>query len=308
MPHSSGGGGSRGVHAGSGGGHNANVGYRPFAGSVHYVYYRENGEPQDLYAKADMENMKKPNAALHGIGLAILLGVAIWCLVLFVQQFTFPHRIDPASYSSAIVIEDRTGAVDEDALRGVFSDFRELTGVTPSVEILYESDPQLYSPKAYARNEYMRLFDDEKHWLFVILFPDDESVCSCWEGMIGDNTGGVIGAASERSFTYILQRKLSAAKPADLNGALAEAFAEFSAGVMRPHTDGANWGLFLIMFLILLCYAERQVRSYRMDCMLYMAKKVPEGKEKKACLKCGCGYYPGTVRRCPRCGERTEKK
>jgi len=308
MPHSSGGGshggGSRG---GSRGGSSPRVARRPYPGARRYIYYHP-GTTRSEYLYSSGERTAPDTAQLRGAGFmsVVLLLVAFF---LVKSVITGPMKTDLNSYNASIVIEDTVGIIDNDAqLMVTLEDFQALTGVSPSVEIVEHSDWQTnYTTLEYfAYGEYLRQFNDEKHWLFVISYPenvDADFVDWAWEGMIGDDVSATISSASEERMTGLMQKYLLRADPDGVAEAISGAFREFSETVMDPPTGFSAYfpaaiPLLFAAFLMLTAWTDYR-RKKRLADAYPLGYDAPTERN---CEYCGCMYVEGTVAGCPHCG------
>jgi len=308
MPHSSGGGShGGGSHGGSHRSSSPRVSRRPYSGARRYIYYYP-GTTRSEYLYCSGERTAPDNTQLRSAGF---MSVALLLVALFMVKsaFTGPVKTDLNSYNASILIEDTAGLIDNTIpLMATLEDFQSLTGVTPSVEIVTHSDWQdnYASLEAFSYSEYLRQFDDEKHWLFVFSYPEDTSsgfVDWAWEGMIGDDVGGTISSAAEERMTGLMQSYLLRAEPDGVAEAISGAFREFSETVMDPPK---GFGAYLpalipvlfVAFLLLTVWTDYRRRKR-------LADAYPLGYDTPAernCEYCGCMYVEGTVSVCPHCG------
>ena len=280
MAHSSGGGShAGGAHYSSHGSNSENmvppISRHPYIGAHHYVYYAAGGEPVDYYYKG---TPKKPDLKGMIIGLIIVTAIAIPLLIFcFCNCRFYPEKTEVSSYDSSIVISDSTGLLDnEEELRQAIEDFRDETGVTLSVEIISKSEVRWYEDlEDYAYNEYERLFRDEKHWLFVVAYPEntakDGNVNWDWEGMIGDDLGDTIGESSEDRMTDLVQNALEETKPGEVGEALVSAFSAFEKEAMETRMETPLVFLTIVIGLAYLCLIVGMVSQHFEESHLYEA-------------------------------------
>lgn len=324
MPHSSGGGshgggfhssssasrsssGSSRSYSGGGGGFSAQpIRHSYYAGATRYVWYGRNGSCRSLYQKGAHE---KPSLGTTiGVLFVIsLVAVPIICFLLALG-LVIPKALDTNSYNANIVIEDPSGFTTGSGLQEALVAFREKTGVTPGVEIVPdESWKEHYTDlQTYALSEYLRLFDDEKHWLVVLSWPTGTDAASftdwSWEGMIGDECRPAINSDAEAAFTETVHRHLLRAAPETVGEELARAYTEFSATGMEIQI---RVGFLVAAVVLLAVYAfliAYFIRDYRDAKRILEAVAAPANAKEYNCEYCGSLYVSGTVTRCPNCG------
>lgn len=319
MPHSSGGGShGGGFHSGSGSSFSRSgssssrgpapepIRRRPYAGATRYVWYGTDGSCRSLYHKGKPD---KPSVGMTIVGIlaATLIMIPI-IFVLMVSGLRIPKALDTASYESNVIIMDKLGLVEGAELPAAMKQFRNKTGVTPAVEAVpngsWEAD--YTGLEAFALSEYLRLFNDEKHWLFVISWPEDAADTSftnwSWEGMIGDECGPAIDSDAEKAFTRLVHQHLLRATPETVGEELAKAFTEFSETCMEkqvvlPLVIVAAVVTAAYVFLVYIL-----IRDYRDSKRLFGAVAAPKDAKECNCAYCGTLYVEGTVTKCPSCG------
>lgn len=308
MPHSSGGGShGGGSHGGSGFGGVSRPTYsnRPFPGGTRYVYYSRTGVMHTYYGTAPRTKMSLASLVFSLVMLSIF-ALPLFFTVLSSARFT-PSKIT-ASYNTKIVIEDKISIVDIETIENSFESFQDITGVTPALEVVSKEyvDKHYSSLETFAYSEYLRMFDDEYHWLFVIAVPEDyktaEFVDWEWEGMIGDDVGQVIDESSEDNMTEIMHKNLLRLDADKITSAVAKAFNEYSGEVMDSTVHVEMYllaGFIVIVYCIIAAY---QIYSYVSLIGTTESKPVKEGAKQYACEYCGCMYISGSVSVCPHCG------
>lgn len=327
MPHSSGGGShSGGSHGGSshhssGGGSSSYSGgggsgpnpfldskfsRRPYKGAQKYVIYNKRGKMRYVYHAG---STTAPDWELMIIAL-LVMSLIFLPLIWLLSKFAYyqPKPIDYKTYDSTIVVEDHIGIVDEKSLEESLQPFRTTTGVTPSVEIVNDSEwiDDYESLERFAYNEYLRLFDDEKHWLVLVSYPDEYKTQSFvdwkWEGMIGDDVYMAISSKKEAMFTDIFQKHMVRMSGNELQPAIKAAYDEFSSRAMEPEKSrGAFVFMCILLGLYLLSIRYFIVNHYehiRMQSAYHVAKNAVQLE----CEYCGCMYISGTISTCPHCG------
>lgn len=316
MAHSSGGGSHGGgfhssgshssSHSSGSGSYGQPISSRYYAGATRYVWYGNNGTCHSLYKQGKREKPRRGGLIFEIVIISLIL-LPIFA-VLLLTGFFFPRPLNTADYDTNIVIEDEAGLLTDGSLTPALEAFREKTGVTPGVKTLMEGKWKAHFSdlETYALSEYMRLYDDEKHWLLVISRPTAASGSTfsdwAWEGMIGDDCGPAINTDSEDAFTKIIHKHLLRAAPDTVGKELAEAYAEFTATCMEPRFDpavlitAAFIGLVYALLLVLF------IQDYKKQQQLYEAVPVPKGAKEYNCEYCGTMYVGGTVSKCPSCG------
>ena len=319
MPHASGGGShGGGSHSGGsfhssshfGGSHGGasipHISSRPYKGATRYVWY-EGGVCRSLYQKG---TPAKPN--LTGtIAIAAMYSLFLVPMLVFslVMGLFIPRAVNTASYNANIVLEDTVGLTEGSSLEAALTAFRDKTGVAPGVEIVKESVWQGHyeSLNTFAYSEYLRLFDDEKHWLLVLSWPDDaeegvEFIDWSWEGMLGDDCSSAINSASEDAFTKLVQKHLLRATSATLGDSLAAAYTEFTETGMKLQVNSFALLMAGVCALLYAGLMYKTVRSYQKQKRVADATPVTETAREYNCEYCGSLYVAGTVTKCPGCG------
>ncbi len=322
MPHSSGGGSHGGgyhsssssssYHSSGGGSHGGGytspyVSKTPYSGAKKYVYYnRINGHRSYYYYKGDpQKNGSLSSAILGGLVLSLLAGFIIY-IILFASIF-IPQKITPAK-DTEIYIEDQVGVIsDKDRLYNSMKAFQDKTGITPGIQIVDEENWENYADlETYALSEYMRLFDDEKHWLFVISYPRDyansEFVNWEWEGMAGDYIGPAVNSDSESKFTKIIHKHLLRTEPGEVGKEMATAFDEYTGVVFEKQISFGGIVFSIIVVVIYLAMLYKLIEDAVIGQRIKSAVMISNKARELACEYCGGIYVEGTVTKCPNCG------
>ena len=225
MPHSSGGGHSH------GGSHRSRRGSKPadmrfgnryYPGAMRFRFYR-NGTPEYYYSDRPytlQEAKKEKTRSFFSSFFTAVMG--IFCTI--VGLFSFPHKIT-TDYNTEIVIRDKVQLLttaEETEISEAFRTFLDKTGVTPAFYTITEEEKQGRSLESYAYDLYIKTFDDEKHWLVVYCGGNDGTSWE-WEGMIGDDCGGIITDSLEDELTRRMQKNLEN-NPNNISGAVIDAF------------------------------------------------------------------------------------
>lgn len=343
MPHSSGGGSSGGgsfggSSSGGGGGSGGNARRTSntyFPGSHRYIYTDDNGVEQTIYSTYDVS--KKPSPFRYLILLFYL--PFIFALVNMTSFFSGPKKLE-GSYPTEIVIEDTAGVLGDSAeLRAAMENFRDTTGIPPAIKTVSKAEmyaavgaPESRSDKDvindYAYNQYLSLFSDESHWLFVYSVNTEDGNDWVWIGMQGDDTDKILTNAQVTNFNAALMNKLT-------NGrAVAQSFTEIfnERGPAFMENKGGNvptlfilvFGGFIVLHASLFLKGLRQkyIPNARLDesessSYLHYTKKAQDDRseepaapvqafkpltQKAYCNHCGGDYDAGHDRYCPHCG------
>lgn len=328
MPHSSGGGShSGGSHSGgssrsysgsgsSGGSYSSGsyvssmnlhrISRRPYKGARRYVYYDRSGTMHSVYRKGFSGN-SEISTVIGAVFLFSLFAVPIIVFCLKIGLY-IPRPLDASAYDSSVYLSDSTGLTDTREYREAVEKFKKATGVAPGIEIVNKSEwENRYNDlETFAYSEYLRLFDDEKHWLVVISIPDDFTKTSFvnweWEGMIGDDCYPAFNSISEALFTKTMQKYLIRSSMDDFGEHIAKCYEEFSeTGMERQISTGylIFAGLTAAVYLVLCsifitdCVNEKKIEK---------CKYVPSAAKEYNCEYCGTLYVAGTVTKCPSCG------
>lgn len=316
MPHSSGGGshsggsGGGGFHSSGGGSHgggpSGTVSRKPFAGGTKYVYYNRHGDRQYVYKSG---TISPPDKIATGIAMlfytilaVILIGACISCGVFK------PTPIESGKYIPSVYCEDHIGILNETEIRDACEKFKNALGVTPSVELIYDSEwEENYSSlETFAYSEYLRIFDDEMHWLVVISLPDNyenqKFVDWKWQGIIGDECGDAVNSESEEEFTKTMQKYLLRSNPDTLSACISTALQENSEALLETRLDIRFIIGGIVVFLFYLGFIAFYIADYRNSVIANACMSVPEDAREFACEYCGRIYVEGTVQLCQGCG------
>ena len=241
----------------SGGGYTPRYSHRHFPGATRYSYMNPAGVMCVFYYAGRPTRVKKSSVALFAALLAFML-----ILTVIVPMLMMPRKL-PASYckyydsyyvDNAGVIE----AEDTEALNNALAAFYDKTGVQPVIYTLNVKDfplkygaPDKYGLEEYAYDLYLDLFDDEGHWLIVLVQFNSPSDSFGWIDMCGDDAQDIINDGFFKEFQRDMQNNLgrhgtSYGKEFTLciNNATERAF-EKNGDVMAPVV------MFILIFLFL---------------------------------------------------------
>lgn len=339
MPHSGGGGSHSGGH--HSGGHHSHSGSgsgssQPrmsntyFPGSRRYVYYH-NRQAHYYYAKTPYRTSERlaGSIALGFMGfiftlLPILLALAF---------FKFSSGPLPLNYDTRIVIDDEVGVVmDKLRLQNELAAFQEKTGITVSVVTRTPETAFLGTDcETQAYNCYVKLWDDESHWLiYYVGSTKDRSDDWQWNLMCGNDCSRVLSSKQENNFTEEFHRRLVASNRYIFDQCIIEALETLKPQtgrhlIMRDgvKVNGEESGgqpasimliLFLALFLVIgiLLLTGAVVSGLKKPTEEELAKanaiEVPTDTEPRqaVCPYCSGVYFLGTVVSCPHCGAPVE--
>lgn len=326
MPHSSGGGssssgGSYSSHSSGGGSSYSSssssssyssssvssfpISKKPYEGASKYVYYDGKGNHSYFYKRG---SVKKPGLGMTigAIVVLTLIGIPLALFLMLCGHYV-PEPLDTNTYDSALVIQDELGLVQGDDLAAAMGEFRNLTGVTPAVKIVTDDQwmDRYDSLEAYAYTTYVRLFNDECHWLVVLSYSADPAKAKDptwrWEGMVGDDCWPVVSTKSEERFTGIMQDRLLESTPADVAACMAAAYREFDQTALDVQNGTGFLVAALLVFLLYVYMIFYQVNDFRKESLIYKSVVVPRAAREFNCEYCGSLYVEGTVSTCPNC-------
>lgn len=333
MPHSGGGGshsgGSHGGSHSSGGGSSTRVSSTPFEGSHAYAIYDRHGHSRLVYTntKDYHAEVTKKDMIIHSIfgGIFMLPGIIEFIVIIFVIASFFhtgvkKTEISPSMDDTVYIYDTMDLVTDEEEQRLAtkLEDFRDKTGIIPAVE--FTTDDAWYydyeNAEAFAYNEYVCKFMDEKHLLILYSYGASNDGTGFnefhWESMWGDDLSRTASSSDESYLTDTLQRNLTVANGTGVADAIGTSFDTFF-----EHLDARGFRfeaekLFVILFLLIhggIFFAVGFVL------MRSTQKKYKESQESGettykitgepvilVCEYCGTNYYKGTIGNCPNCG------
>lgn len=301
--------GGRDYHGGySAGGRSAKapvISHRYYPGAARFVYYTKRGRVKELYASG--RDKARPAATIGVCILMTLVTVPLVWLLLSIGVFT-PLPLDLNSYDAKIVLEDRLGVGQTDGLTDALEAFRQATGVAPGLALIRDGEWRENSAdlEEYALSEYARLFDDEKHFLALLSFPDEggEEGFSgwTWEGMTGCECQTAFNTDSKAAFEKLLRQRLSLSSPETLADSLASVYAEFAASGMQKQVSTGYLvlaGAALLIYAVLMwAFIRDQIDRKRLETAVAVLRDAGDAR----CESCGQRYVIGSAETCPRCG------
>ena len=315
MPHSSGGGshggGSHGgsSHGGSGGS-STHHSSKYFTGSHHYAYYKD-GKVHHFYnqkpiTKESLERTRK------GLKIARCIWAAFYLIaiiaILKTQVFGVASKMHTIYSDTDIQIRDTIGWMgDTDALEDEMEEFQELSGITPYILVIPNTEwkGNYTDLETYAYDYYLSEFDDECHWLIVYSTDGDEDWEDWyWEGMQGDNTDPCLTRGNCDNFRESLEKSLRKGKP--LEDSLEKAFADLNDTMFDIHFDPLS---LIMMFIALPLHAGMMYlpiygisSSYKIDCKAFELPDAEKMYKEDTCTYCGGMFIHGIHISCPHCG------
>lgn len=313
MPHSSGGGSSGGgFHGGSGyhgSGSSSSSNYRPtysrryFPGAFCYVYYDRHHYPHTIYSSKEIGGYRPRFPSWLTYALLVLLLLGPIGLMLF-TGFHNPKKLS-TKYDTTIVIDDHADFLsdsEEQSLNITFQSFLDTTGITPAFISVSKETEHIYDLENYAYNQYVKKFDDEKHWLIVYAAYDDGRADWEFEGMQGNDTDTILPEKVGNKFNKTFVAGLNSGDSISI--ALNGAFDTITPHIMDQYyeLDESMWIVIVVWAglgtLMLVSTILNNVREYH----LKDAVKVDKEPELKKCPYCDSPYYVGTIKKCPNCG------
>lgn len=284
----------------------AKISRRRFKGASSYVYYDRRGRYHYIYSD---RTPSKPDLSLSVFVALLFLGIGggIAWIVLQLGFFT-PESLNPKSYDSGVIIESHIDIGDESTAYNAMSQMLDITGVSPAVEIVKDSEwiNSYTSLEKFAYSEYYRWFDDEKHWLVVVSYPDNYNTVKFidwkWEGIIGDDCYPAVSSNSEEMFTTIFHRYMKSSSPETLSDSLASAYNEFSSTAMKNQFDQGALFIAGIIGIITILIVFLTFDSYVKEKKCYGARRVAPNAPEEKCEFCQRAYITGSVSECPGCG------
>lgn len=268
-----------------------------------YIFTGRNGRKEYFYQSGVREAPNGVSAVVKCAFVSVFFLPVIF-LLLFVGLF-FPVKTDLSTYDHTVVVSDTTGFLDDaQPLKASLESFRDKTGVTPSVEIVRDSDWKTnYTDRGtFAYSEYLRLFDDEKHWLFIVSYPEEKRTDGFvdweWEGMIGDEVGRTIKWTTEDELTEEMHRQLLRTEPEQIGSALAKVFDTIGEKAMKPQFTPFVLVAAAVVTVVYVFIMWLIIHFYRRKKKVFEAQPAPSA----SCPYCGCRVFPDVEKVCTRCG------
>lgn len=206
MAHRSGGGSHSGGHHSSShhsghGGRSSGPRYskRPFPNARRFRYYDRHGRENYIYC-SDVPRKSSIFALIVNLIFFIpFIGAGLITLVFFLISFLPPHSLEPVFDQTDVHIIDEAGVIDNEvSLEDALQEFEDLTGISPYVMTVYDSEWIRYFDNLsdYAYSMYLNTFSDEQHFLVVYSEPENaeelDFVNWSWEAIQGDETDRIL--------------------------------------------------------------------------------------------------------------------
>lgn len=280
MAHRSGGGShSGGSHSGgshssygSGGRSGPRFSKHPFPNARKFRYFDKHGREMFIYGETMPTKSSKLGLILSLIFISPFLLAGIGILAQFIFIF-FPMKpLSPDYAPTDIHIMDGAGVIDnEESLEETLQEFEDLTGISPYVMTLHDSDWMEhfnYNLSDCAYHEYITLFSDEQHFLVVYSEPENaeelDFVDWSWEAIQGDETDSILTESKFEIFqedlhSGLLQENISVGE------AFENAFEQAKTYMMRGDKQdiflsglmAVIWNVFIVSILI------SQIKNYK---------------------------------------------
>lgn len=204
MAHRSGGGSHSGGHHSSSHSSHGSSGPRfskhPFPNARKFRYFDKHGREMFIYGETMPTKSSKIGLILGLIFFSPFLLAGIGILAQFIFIF-FPMKpLSPDYAPTDVHIMDGAGVIDnEESLEETLQEFEDLTGISPYVMTLHDSDWMVdynYDLSDYAYYAYISTFTDEQHFLVVYSEPENaeelDFVNWSWEAIQGDETDSIL--------------------------------------------------------------------------------------------------------------------
>lgn len=220
-------------------GSGSRISVRSFRGAQRFIYFDRLGREHSIYSKTMPQKLSIPSLLVSLFMLA-LFAYAGYLMTDGTIHAILPHKpLKPVYAQNGVHISDNADVIDNEAeLERILNAFEDDTGICPYVMTVFDTDWNKTSSTldGYAYSKYIRLFDDEQHFLVVYSQPkntqDRNDVDWSWEAIQGDDTDPILTKQAFQKFRDKLHGNLS-----NRNCSVGEAFA-LSFGtdwdVMRP--------------------------------------------------------------------------
>ncbi len=284
MPHHSGGGSHSGGSHGSSGGHHGGssgpvISRKPFTNSRRFRYYDRRGLEHYVYSTQMPKKMSTITLIITLIMFSPFLFGGIFIVGYLIQMFKPVEPLTPVYESSNVHIEDNIGAINNDSsLESVLKDFEDLTGISPYIITVYDSEwlDRSVDLIDYSYDLYVNHFDDEQHFLIVYSEPENADELSFvewkWEAMQGDDTDFILTEGNFGRFQNDLQEGFTRDN-VSTGEAFEAAFSNSLAYMMENNVDISNQlpAIFfaLVWFTIILGSIVSVIRNFIMSRKTY---------------------------------------
>lgn len=282
-----------------------------FPGSRVYVRY-VNRRPTYMYSDGDINS-----SGVNWIAVVVLIVMVLFGALALFGSVNKPTKLTWDDVDSTEVdIVDNAGIIDDKtSLRKCLEDFRDYTGVIPSILTVSNSDWMSSYPdlEQYAYNMYVYQYSDEKHWLIV--YSEDSNSYDMfgdwyWEGMQGDDTDGIITESVANAFTDTLHNNFLASNRYTKTQAIVDAFNSIREPAMSMHIDSetAVSSIIIVLVCSVVCAATiiqgvaRKVKYGGYEWVRNVQMAPNNLPVEDVCKYCDGIYVVGTVLNCPHCG------
>lgn len=246
--------------------------------------------------------------------LVLTVGVLMFIIGLNVTDRFTPTHYPKKTDDTVIVYDDFDYLSDseENELLAVLGDFRDKTGVIPSVELTNDDylSQNYGNMENFAFVEYVTHFKDEYHLLIVYSYghTDEETGFNefCWHVMWGDDLGKTITYSDEEFLGDTLQKEFESANGQNVSAAIVDSLNILYDRLINKTVNVGGYFMAAFGAIIVsmgiwgaICEVKAYMKSKEMGEVTYLIEGDPI---KKTCKHCGCMYYEGTINLCLQCG------
>lgn len=196
--HGSHGGGSR-SHGSSGGSSGPRISRTPFPNSRRFMYYDRRGVQRYIYSDRMPAKMSFSSFLFNMIFFIPFVALGGYIFITSIMLSLPPKPLVPEYAPVNTHIEDNIGVIHNNStLEKSLQDFEDLTGISPYVMTVYDSDWNTHFGELweYAYSIYVNNFNDEQHFLIVYSEPKNadelDFVDWSWEAIQGDDTDPIL--------------------------------------------------------------------------------------------------------------------
>lgn len=157
------------------------ISFEPIEGDYHkFVYYKDKNHPRFYWAKEKV-NYEKIEKDYKFRRYLFVLSI-IFSLFLIRISFYIPTKIQEAANTNCIIKDtlDCLNDKEEEILISKMNKFRNKTGITPALITVYDGDwfHNYHSLDLFCSEKYKELFSDERHFLIVYSFNNNNTYSS----------------------------------------------------------------------------------------------------------------------------------
>lgn len=187
-------------HSGHGGGSSGpRYSTRPFPNSRRFRYYDRHGRENYIYCSGVPRKSNIFTLIVNLIFFIPFIAAGLFTLLYFLVTFFPPSPLKPVYDQTDVHIFDEAGVIDNEAsLEDALQEFEDLTGISPYVVTVYNSEWIGYFNELsdYAYYMYINAFSDEQHFLVLYSEPENaeelDFVDWSWEAIQGDETDRIL--------------------------------------------------------------------------------------------------------------------